>query len=126
MSTKPPSTTPASPNCYPGSSDPRVSTSHSHRQLLSWIFRSTLPETDSSKPVWSDWDPSCPQPPRPTTLTPPTLSATHHDRPKCYPGSTDSRCPRPQQLLHQIVSQVVQTQGVPRLRRRSLPMFPWI
>ncbi|GBP62013.1 hypothetical protein EVAR_46042_1 [Eumeta japonica] len=64
-------------------------------QLLPW--KSTLLKPTPSKPVCVSWiaRSCCLQPPRPTTLTPPTYLPPTTIGPKCYPGSTDSRCPRP-------------------------------
>ncbi|GBP62015.1 hypothetical protein EVAR_46044_1 [Eumeta japonica] len=96
-------TTQPLPNCYPGSSDPRC------------------PKPTPSKPVCypGSPDPSCPQPPRPTTLTPPTYLPPTTIGPKCYPGSTDLS-ETYNNFFTKLFPRCVQTQGVPRLRRRSL------
>ncbi|KPI98161.1 hypothetical protein RR46_09377 [Papilio xuthus] len=96
---EPKPTTPAPPNCYPGSTDPRCPkpTTPAPPNCYPGSRDPRCPQATSPKPVCypGSPDPNCPQPSRPTTINPPTYLPPTTPELKCYAGSTDSRCPKP-------------------------------
>ncbi|GBP62011.1 hypothetical protein EVAR_46040_1 [Eumeta japonica] len=86
---RPTPTTTAPPNCYPGSTDPRcpqITTPTMFSQAASIPDVRNRHLRHQHRPIVTL---------EPTTLTPPTILPPTTTGPKCYPGSTDSRCPRP-------------------------------